>query len=279
MVSIIISTYNKPEWLRKTLLGFAHQSFNDFELIIADDGSNDRTKECIDQLRPMFRNPVQHLWQEDAGFRKCLILNKAIISSSSDYLIFTDGDCIPRNDFVAAHLKLRRKSRFLSGGYHKLPMPLSEKIDGRDIELGDCFRLSWLKSHGLATSIRNLKISPSPFSPALLDRFSTARASWNGHNASGWKSDFLAANGFDNRMEYGGLDREFGERLENAGITGMRIRYRAICLHLDHSREYAKPEKLAFNNQIRQHTKASKSVRTQYGISEIAPESITVKST
>ena len=224
-------------------------------------------------FRFFFKKPILHLWQEDVGFRKCLILNKAILASSSDYIIFTDGDCIPRKDFVATHLQLRRPGRFLSGGYHKLPMQLSEKIGEHDIKNGDCFNLSWLKSHGLASSIRNLKISPFPFNPVILDNMSTAKASWNGHNASGWKADFILANGFDNRMEYGGLDREFGERLENAGITGLRIRYRAICLHLDHARDYARSEKLAFNNKIREYTKANKSVRTDYGIREINPES------
>ena len=272
MTSIIISTYNKPEWLRKTLLGYAYQDDKDFELVIADDGSNESTKKCIDELRPLFKSPILHIWHEDIGFRKCLVLNKAILASNSDYIIFTDGDCIPRKDFVATHMQLRSPGRFLSGGYHKLPMKLSEKISDQDIKLGKCFNLSWLRSHGLAPSIRNLKVSPYPFNPTLLDHVSTARASWNGHNASGWKSDFLSANGFDNRMEYGGLDREFGERLENAGITGLRVRYRAICLHLDHSREYAKPEKLAFNNEIRRHTKDNKSVRTEFGINEITPE-------
>ena len=56
MTSIIISTYNKPEWLRKTLLGYAYQDDKDFELVIADDGSNESTKKCIDELRPLFKD-------------------------------------------------------------------------------------------------------------------------------------------------------------------------------------------------------------------------------
>lgn len=108
MTSIIISTYNKPEWLRKTLLGYAYQDYSDFELIITDDGSNENTKKCIDGLRPLFKKPILHLWQEDSGLRKCLILNKAILASSSDYIIFTDGDCIPRKDFVATDMPLRK---------------------------------------------------------------------------------------------------------------------------------------------------------------------------
>ncbi|MEO8000240.1 MAG: glycosyltransferase family 2 protein [Arenimonas sp.] len=267
--SIIISTYNKPDWLMKTLIGYAHQNFKDFELILADDGSTSDTKQCVDEIRSLFKHPIIHLWQEDNGFRKCEILNKAILASDSDYVIFSDGDCIPRADFVETHLKLRAPGLFLSGGYHKLPIALSQKINDEDIAQGKCFDLNWLKIEGLRPSIRNLKISPSPFSADLLDRFSTAHASWNGHNASGWKADIVAVNGFDQRMEYGGLDREFGERLENAGIKGLRIRYRAICLHLDHSRDYARPEKIAANKKIRQQTKLNRSTWTDYGISTL----------
>ncbi len=270
MTSIIISTYNKPEWLRKTLLGYACQSTQDFQLVIADDGSDEVTKVCVDELRPLFRNPVVHVWQEDVGFRKCEILNKAILASGSDYLIFSDGDCIPRKDFVATHIRLRAPGRFLSGGYSKLPLALSHKIHPEDIASGACFELNWLRARGLPVSIRNLKISPEPFSPELLDKISTARASWNGHSSSGWKADMLAINGFDQRMEYGGQDREFGERLENFGIKGLRIRYRAICLHLDHERSYARPEKIAANNVIRRETRINKSVWTNFGISTIA---------
>ena len=69
-----------------------------------------------------------------------------------------------------------------------------------------------------------------------MDRLTTTKATWNGHNASTWKSYALAANGFNNAMRYGGEDREFGERLMNAGIRGKQVRHRPICVHLDHGR-------------------------------------------
>lgn len=64
----------------------------------------------------------------------------------------------------------------------------------------------------------------------------------NGHNASGWKEDIVAVNGLDERMQYGGQDRELGERLENYGIRGKQIRYSAIVVHLDHARGYVNKE-------------------------------------
>jgi glycosyltransferase involved in cell wall biosynthesis len=104
-LSVIISTYNAEEWLHKVLLGYAIQTLQDFEIIVADDGSTTKTKEVIQQFQDKFKHPILHVWHEDEGFRKCKILNKAIVQSSADYLLFTDGDCIPRNDFVANHLK------------------------------------------------------------------------------------------------------------------------------------------------------------------------------
>ena len=82
-----------------------------------------RGKETYDMLQritPQLSFQVKHVWHEDKGFRKCDILNKGILAAQADYLLFSDGDCIPRKDFVSTHLCLRRKGRFLSGGYHKL---------------------------------------------------------------------------------------------------------------------------------------------------------------
>ena len=81
-------------------------------------------------------------------------------------------------------------------------------------------------------------------------------ASWNGHNASGWKKDIMAINGFDERMQYGGQDRELGERLFNYGIKSKQIRYSAICVHLDHPRSYKTKESIDKNLEIRKNIKS-----------------------
>ncbi len=264
--SVIFTTYNQPEWLEKVLLGFAAQDRHDFEVIVADDGSGEPTRERIERLRPGLPFPLRHLWQEDDGFRKCEALNGAIAASTADYLVFTDGDCIPRGDFLSTHLRLRQPGRFLSGGYHKLPMDTSLAIGADDIASGRCFEVDWLKAHGMPASHRNLKLGAGPRLGALLDLVSPARASWNGHSASAWKRDILAVNGFDERMRYGGEDREFGERLENAGVRGLRIRHRTATIHLDHARGYVTAEGIEFNRRLREETRRTRRTWTEYGI-------------
>lgn len=264
--SVVFSTYNQPDWLEKVLVGFGAQDRHDFELLVADDGSGEETGARIDALRSQLPLRVRHLWQADEGFRKCRALNMAIHAAQSDYLIFTDGDCIPRADFVDTHLRLREPGRFLSGGYHKLPMATSLAITGEDIRAGRCFDVAWLLDHGMERGYRNIKLSASTTLRRVLDAVTPTRASWNGHNASGWKRDLLAVNGFDERMRYGGEDREFGERLENSGVKGKQVRHRAVCVHLDHSRGYKTQDAIQANLAIRAETRRSKRVWTSHGI-------------
>ena len=265
-ISVILSTYNQPKWLEKVLWGYEMQTEKDFEVVIADDGSNDETKNLIDDIAKKASYKIIHVWHEDNGFRKCAILNKAIEASATDYLLFSDGDCIPRSDFVSVHLEKRKPNYFLSGGYFKLPMNISEVVDIDDIREGRCFDIKWLKSHGLKSSFKNNKLTAKGIKSKILNSLTPTKATWNGQNSSGWKSDIVAANGFDERMAYGGEDRELGERLMNKGIRGTQIRYSAICIHLDHKRGYVTDEAWKQNNDIRSETKKNKSIRTDFGI-------------
>lgn len=265
-ISVIISTYNSPEWLKKVLYGYNSQTFRNFEVIIADDGSDERTKNCIAAIQKEVFYPIIHVWHEDKGFQKTIILNKAILATTTEYILMTDGDCIPREDFIEQHIKQREEGYFLSGGYYKLPMDLSENITKEDIYSGRCFDIKWLKSNGINFSFKNNKFIPNGLRSSLLNCITPTTASWNGHNASGWKKDFLAVNGFDERMQYGGEDREFGERLINLGIQTKQIRYSTVCVHLDHARGYVKPEMIEKNLQIRKETKDLKRTWTNFGL-------------
>lgn len=265
VASIIISTYNSPLWLEKVLIGYLCQTITNFEILIADDGSKEETKVLIERYRSSFKSLI-HIWHHDDGFRKCEILNKAIQASTTPYLIFTDGDCIPRKDFVQAHLNNRKKGHFLSGGYFKLPMDTSSEISIEVIRKQDCFDIKWLKKNGLKKSFKNSKLSNSKRLLYLLNAITPTNPTWNGHNASGWKEDILSVNGFDERMKYGGEDRELGERLVNKKITGIQIRYKAICIHLDHSRSYVNDVDWQRNYRIRKETKRNSAVWTDFGI-------------
>lgn len=270
-IGVVITTYNSPLWLSKVLTGYECQSFKSFRVIIADDGSTEETRQLIDRFKARGILKIDHVWHEDDGFRKCQILNKAIRETDCDYLIFTDGDCIPEPDFVKTHHDLARPGYYLSGGYIKLTMPVSEKISDDDIRSGEIFKPQWLVANGQPKNHKLWKLSPSRSFRNFMNRITPAAASWNGMNSSTWTKDLIAVNGFNEDMQYGGLDRELGERLWNYGHKSMQIRYSTVCLHLDHARGYSKPEIWAKNRAIRKAVKDNKTFWAENGIKKKQP--------
>lgn len=268
LTSVIFTTYNHPEWLKKVLWGFENQTVKNFEVIIADDGSTEATKKVIDECIARNIISVKHIWHPDEGYQKCPILNKAIVASSSDYLIFTDGDCIPRNDFVEVHLNNKKDNYFLSGGTLRLPIELSKSITKEDIISDNAFSLKWLYKHGLKRNFKSTKLVKSTFYGRLMNFITPTKASWNGHNSSGWKKDIIAINGFNETMHYGGQDRELGERLKNYGIKSKQIRYSAVCIHLEHGRPYKTQESINRNKGIRKMVKNTKSYWIDAGVNK-----------
>lgn len=265
-ISVIISTYNAEEWLEKVLIGYRVQTYKDFELIIADDGSRPSTKELIDRYAANYPVPIRHLWHADEGYRRQEILNVAILEATNEYIIMTDGDCIPRKDFVQVHAEQAEKGRFLSGGYCKLTMKTSKAITEDDIVSQRCFNVKWLKSIDKLGFSQTLKLASDGVLASVLDTVTPTTPSFNNCNSSGFKEDMIAVNGYDERMKYGGSDREIGERLENHGIKGKQIRHKAVCLHLDHSRGYKTKESMAANLAIRKKVKDENLDWTPFGI-------------
>jgi glycosyltransferase involved in cell wall biosynthesis len=264
--AVVLSTYNAPDRLARSVAGYAIQTHREFELVVADDGSTEETRALVDELRRRHGLRLRHVWQEDQGFRKCRILNAAIRESEADYLIFSDGDCIPRPDFVATHVRRARRSRFLSGGYYKLPMSTTERITEADVLAGRATDPSWLRRNGVRLDRSFLKLAARGRLAEWLNRLTPTRPSWNGHNASGWREDLLAVNGFDERMAYWAEDKEMGARLENRGVRGVQIRYSAICVHLEHGRPYVDEEARARNKAILERTRRERRTRTDHGI-------------
>ena len=267
-ISVIVSTYNSEEWLEKVLWGFHQQSNTDFEVVIADDGSGPRTKDLLRSMQDTVFYEIQHVWQEDDGFQKSKILNKALKACRSEYILMTDGDCIPRKDFVEVHYLNRAAGHFISGGYFMLPMNISQLITKEDIEEQNCFNIKWLETHGIAKKFKTTKLTAKGNVSKFLNSLTPTTASWNGHNSSGWKKDILRINGFDERMQYGGQDRELGERLVNSGIKSIQLRYSAICVHLDHKRGYKTEVSIQKNKYIRKQVKKTKSSWTDYGLTK-----------
>lgn len=265
-IAVILSTYNAPDRLVPTIIGYAAQRASDFELIISDDGSTGATRSQIQDVAQSYNMTIRHVWQPDQGFRKCRILNQAVLATDADYLIFSDGDCIPRADFVATHAAAARRGRFLSGGYFKLTSETSRRITPDAIVNGHVTDPNWLLAHGTPSSSKLSKLRAHGWRAKLMNAITPTRATWNGHNSSCWRHDLLRVNGHDERMAYWAQDREFGERLVNAGVLGLQIRYSAICVHLHHERPYKTEASRERNREIRAETRARSATWTEHGV-------------
>lgn len=272
-LSVIFTTYNSPVWLEKVLWGFAEQEYTNFEIVIADDGSTDDTRKLIADSAESLGLDIQHVWQQDQGFRKCRALNKAILQANNDYIVFTDGDCIPRSDFLKVHAGRAEKGYYLSGSYYKLPMHTSQLISRDDVKSGRCFEYSWLRKNGLPKKAKRLKIDASIGQARWLNRLTPTACNFKGSNASAWRDDLIAIGGFDERMQWGGLDREIGVRLQNYGIKPRHVRYDAICVHLDHKRGYASAENVKANLELRKDVARKKLTFTEHGLSSLQTSS------
>ncbi|MFD2165818.1 glycosyltransferase family 2 protein [Thalassotalea euphylliae] len=264
-VTVLFTTYNSPCWLEKVLWGYSAQRYTNFDIVVADDGSTDDTRLLIEIMRKETGLDIKHVWHEDNGFQKCEILNKAILTVETDYIIFSDGDCIPHPDFIAEHLRYVKPNRFLTGSVMRLPMSTSELICKEDIVNGTCFSWQWLVDNGLPVTRKHLKYKVTGWRAALMNVITPAPKSFLGCNASAWKQDIFDINGFDQRMQYGGLDRELGVRLRNNGIEAKHVRYNAHVLHLDHARGYRDPAMVAKNKKLRVFNEKHKIKTTEFG--------------
>jgi len=271
-ISVIVSTYEQPRWLELVLWGFAAQTRRDFELLVADDGSGEATRAVIRRFEEESGIPVVHVWHPDDGFRKTEIVNRAILAADGDYLIFVDGDCIPRADFVATHARLAEPGTYLAGGAIKLPRDVSERITPHDVREGRATDLAWLRAQGWRPGKYAFRLIAGGPLPAALDRLTGRSAKWRGGNSSAWRADIERVNGYDNDMGYGGEDRALGERLVNAGVRARKIRYRAPAVHLDHGRPYNDPAIARANAERCERMRAERTVRARSGLAELAAD-------
>lgn len=267
-VAVILSTYNWPRALELSLWGYAVQTHRDFQVVVADDGSGPETAALIERMRREAGLDILHVWHEDRGFRKSEILNRAIVATDRDYLIFSDGDTIPRRDLVERHIEFAEPGVFLAGGYVKLTESVSSRIGVEEVRSGKATELRWLRAQGLRPGRRALRFAPQRLG-AILDRVTTTPARWHGNNASTWREHLIAVNGFDMGMGYGGQDAALGDRLENLGVRPKRIRHRAPAVHLHHERPWRDEAEVRRIAAVRKEIRATGDRWAPQGIQEL----------
>ena len=223
-IAVIVSTYNAHEYLAKVLDGYLGQTRPPDELLVADDGSDSRTAETVSAFASRARFPIRHVWQEDRGYRPARIRNEAVKATSAEYIIFTDGDCVPHRCFVEDHIRVMQPGCFVQGkrmlvskrasasfGYPGLGKLVKMCLKG---EVSGCHHL--LRIPGLTIRNRGLRgIKTCNF--AL------------------YREDFLAVNGLnEDFIGWGREDSELAVRLLKYGLKRKDVPFSAIVFHLWH---------------------------------------------
>lgn len=84
--SVIITAFNRENYIRQTINSVLSQTFNDYELIVVDDGSTDRTKEII----VSYGEKVRYIWQENQGSE--MAYKTGVSQAHGEYMAFLDSD-------------------------------------------------------------------------------------------------------------------------------------------------------------------------------------------
>jgi glycosyltransferase involved in cell wall biosynthesis len=227
-LSVIVTTYNRPDALGRVLEGLADQSRAPDEVIVADDGSGAQTARLVKTLAMRSAYRLHHVWQPDEGFRAAAIRNAAVSLSSGDYIVCLDGDCIPAHSFIADHHRVAEEGCFFQGGRVLISRRLVERFEVKHTRrmrnlLGDLVRGDLGNGHHLIHL---------PGWPAQRSRRLSGIRSCN---LGFFRSDLYAVNGFNEEfVGWGREDSELAVRLFRYGLRCKRHPFMATCFHLWH---------------------------------------------
>lgn len=263
--SLIISFYKKIDYLKLIFAGLERQSFRNFEVIVADDGSPQNIIHEIEQLSKQISFPLIHVWHEDKGFRKNRTLNSAIRASSSNYFVFIDGDCVPHREFILEHFANRESNKFLSGRRVNLSAKFTRKLSYESVKNGYLENnLPGLIFDGLFGKSIDVEKGFYLKNNLLRNYINSKKRGILGCNFSVHKSDIEKINGFDERYEAPsiGEDSDVQFRLELLGIKMKSLNNIAVQYHLHHKILERNPKNLELFAEVKKNSEAF----TKYGL-------------
>ena len=234
-IAVIVTTYNRPDALAAVLAGYQAQRDAGFELLVADDGSTDDTLRVIDEFKARAKFPVIHIWHEDRGFRAAAIRNRALAATRADYVIFSDGDCVPAPRFVAQHQRLAERGWFVAGNRVLLSAGFTNRVLHDKLPIHTRSLVSWLIAWGKRDINRWLPLVTLPdgeFRKSAPGRWEGAKTC----NLAAWRDDLIRVNGLDETYSGWGLeDSDLVIRLLHAGVRHKSARFAAPVFHLWHA--------------------------------------------
>lgn len=242
-VSLIVTTYNWKEALTVVLNSINKQSRLPDEVIVADDGSRDDTRERIEKLAPNMKYKLVHVHQPDDGFQVSRIRNRAIAATMSDYIISIDGDMMLHPKFIEDHLSIARKNTFVQGGR----VIMSEALTHRILNEPDYIPKLTFRSKEITN---NKNAFWHPALKQLAARFVTNTLNRvRGCNQAFWRKDLIDVNGFNEAFQgWGREDSDMCLRLNNNGVDRINLKFAGIAYHLYHPE--AQRSSLQANDEI-----------------------------
>ncbi len=221
-ISLIISTYESPAALDKVLQGAHGQTQPPHEILVADDGSGPATRALIERWQP--RLGLRHIWHEDQGFRKTVILNQAVAAAKGDYLVLLDGDCVPHRDFIRDHAALAEKDFWIQGRRCFVQEKFVPDFSVDRTPIG-----RWCLQHRITGVGKAFRL------PFPVVRRNRQHRGIIGCNMAFWREDLVAVNGFDEDYTgWGSEDSDLGARLYHLGRTRKFVYGWAVIYHLNH---------------------------------------------
>lgn len=265
--SLIIAFYQEVQTLELLLAALERQSFKDFEVIIADDGTSEDVLPKLKEL--LIRSPIEisHIWQEDKGFRKNAILNKAVQSSSTNHLIFIDMDCVPHREFIRGHVEYKKQKTFFTGRRVNLSKKITQRLTPEKVRNGYLdSSLMYLIWDGIIGGSKDVEKGIYFNSPSIRKLFNKKKRGILGSNFSIHKNDLLDINGFDERYigPSIGEDSDVQYRLELNGLQINSLNNIAIQYHLYHKQKPISQKNLDLFESV----KKEKRMFTLYGITQ-----------
>lgn len=258
-LSLVVAVYKRPDLLERVLVSLAGQTFTDYEVVIADDGSGAEIGEIVDRYRTVLDCDIRRVWHADDGFRKTIIVNRAALDARTDYLVFIDGDCLLHHRFLERHMHRRRRGRVLVGRRVMFDGALTDRVTLDDIRSRRIERVAYWWNHAGKNDRRNGFYAP------LMDWFrNRSRADYQilGSNFSVYRDDFLRVNGYDERIVGRGLeDNNLCTRFLNSGLEMCSVRYEALQYHCFHA-----SDPFAHTADVVERFRSIGEARTRHGI-------------
>ena len=265
-ISVVITTYNRPDALEAVVEACFMQDDKNFEIIIADDGSTANTRESVAALAARSPLRLTHVWQPDEGFRAAMARNRGTLAATGDYIIFLDGDCVPQRDFIRRHRQLARPGCLVAGSRILLSQALTERVLRQRIDVAGMSlserlrcRLRGDMNKVLQTMLR------WPDLGRVRRRFSWRRI--KSCNLAVWRADLERVNGFDESfMGWGHEDADLVLRLFHAGVLRKDGALATEVLHLWHPEAQRGEE--SSNRRVVLQRAADKTIQAVRGLRE-----------